>query len=316
MSVILITSRSFGAGDADLVARLEADGHTLERGPAHHELADLAQMLGRADAWIAGTGPVTSAHFDAAPNLQVIARYGVGTEAVDVAEATRRGIVVTNTPGANANAVAELAVGFMLAALRQVVDGDRRVRAGDWSVRRGRELGAATVGVVGFGRIGQGVARRVGGFGSTVLAHDPVLTDEAASAAQVTSVDLDTLCARCDVVTLHAPGNQVLLDARRLAILQRGGLVVNTARADLVDEDAIADALSSGHLSVYATDVLAGDTAAHDSPLLAPALADRVILTPHVGAQTTQAVDTMGSLAVANALAVLAGEVPPHPVTP
>lgn len=316
MSVILVTSRSFGGGDADLVASLEADGHTLERGPAHHDLADLAPALGRADAWIAGTGPVTAAHFDAAPRLRVVARYGVGTEAVDVAEATRRGIAVTNTPGANANAVADLAVGLMLASLRDIVDGDRRVRAGDWSVRRGRELGAATVGIVGFGRIGQGVARRVAGFGSTVLAHDPFLSDGAAASAGVTPVDLDAVFSRCDVVSLHAPGGQLIVDDRRLDLMAPGGLIVNTARADLVDEDAIAASLTAGHLGRYATDVLAGDTAAHDSPLLAPGLADRVVLTPHVGAQTTQAVDTMGSLAVTNALTVLAGRTPPHPVSP
>ncbi|MFV0406963.1 MAG: phosphoglycerate dehydrogenase [Propioniciclava sp.] len=315
MSMILVTSRSFSGGDVDLIARVENAGHTVVRGPAHHDLTELEPHLAQTHAWIAGTGPITTAHLEAAPQLQVIARYGVGTEAVDITEARRRGVVVTNTPGANADAVADLAVGLMLSALRHLSDGDRRVRTGDWSVRRGRELGAATVGIIGFGRIGQGVARRVGGFGATVLAHDPFLDPQSAARLLTEPVELDTLFSRSDVISLHAPGGHVLVTSARLESLPAGSLIVNTARADLVDEQAVADALVSGQLGGYAADVLAGDTAAHDSPLLADTLADRVVLTPHLGAQTIQAVDTMGSIAVDNALAVLAGDPPPNPVT-
>lgn len=314
MSVILVTSRSFGDGDSDLVGRVSAAGHELLRGPGHHDLRELAPMLARADAWIAGTGPVTGAHFDAAPGLRVLARYGVGVESVDVGEATRRGVTVTNTPGANADAVADHAVGLMLAALRHTVDGDRRVRGGDWSVRRGRELGALTVGVVGFGRIGQGVARRLAGFGSTVLASDPYLPRDEIAAHGAEPVELDDLFTRADVVTLHAPGGRRIADDRRLALLPRGAVVVNTARPDLVDEDALAAQLRSGALGAYAADVLTGDTAGHDSPVLALELAGRVVITPHLGAQTTQAVDNMGTLALDDALAVLEGASPRHPV--
>ncbi|AZC12654.1 NAD(P)-dependent oxidoreductase [Microbacterium sp. ABRD28] len=314
MAVILATSRSFGGGDLDLAGRVFAAGHELLRGPSHHDLTDLASLLPRVDAWIAGTGPITAAHFDLSLGLRVIARYGVGVEAVDVAEATRRGIVVTNTPGANADAVADHAVGLMLAALRHVADGDRRVRAGDWSARRGRELGASTVGVVGFGRIGRGVARRLSGFGARVLAADPYLPADDVRAAGAEPADLDALFAAADIVSLHAPGGQVLLDPRRLGLLPRGAVVVNTARADLVDEAAVAMALRAGTLGAFAADMLAGDTAGQDSPLLAPDLADRVTLTPHLGAQTTQAVDHMGAMSLECALAVLAGNPPPHPV--
>jgi len=314
MGVILVTSRSFGDGDADLYARVADAGHEVVRGASHHDLAELAPLLAIADAWVAGTGPVTARHLDAAPRLKVVARYGVGVEAVDLDAAVRRGIPVTNTPGANADAVADHAVGLMLAALRHIVDGDRRVRTGDWAVRRGRELGALTVGIVGFGRIGQGVARRLSGFGPTVLASDPFLPDDLTRAAGAEPVSLEELFARADVVTLHAPGGTVIASAGRLAALPAGAIVVNTARPDLVDEDAVAAALRDGALAGYAADVLTGDTAGRDSPLLSPDLADRVIVTPHLGAQTVQAVDNMGSLALDDALAVLAGETPPHPV--
>lgn len=314
MGVILVTSRSFSDGDLDLVTRAEVAGHRILRGPAHHDLTELRPLLHGTDAWIAGTGPVTAAHLAAAPRLKVIARYGVGTEAVDLAAARARGIPVTNTPGANADAVADHAVGLMLAALRFIPDGDRRVRDGDWAVRRGRELGAATVGIVGFGRIGQGVAKRLSGFGPRILASDPFLPEDVVRAAGAEPIDLDDLFRTADLITLHAPGGQRLIDEDRLRDVRRGTVVVNTARPDLVDEFALAHALRDGVLAGYAADTLDGDTAASASPLLAQQIADRVIVTPHLGAQTTQAVDTMGRMALDNVLAVLRGADPIHPV--
>ncbi|PKQ34726.1 MAG: hydroxyacid dehydrogenase [Actinobacteria bacterium HGW-Actinobacteria-11] len=314
MGVILVTSRSFSDGDLDLVERAAQAGHRILRGPAHHDLEDLRSLLHGADAWIAGTGAVTDAHFAAAPKLKVVARYGVGTESVDLGAARDRGIPVTNTPGANADAVADHAVGLMLAALRFIPDGDRRVRTGDWGVRRGRELGAATVGIVGFGRIGQGVAARLSGFGPRVLAADPFLPDEVVRARGAEPASLDDLFRTADVITLHAPGGQQLVDAERLTGMRPGTVLINTARGDLIDEAAVAQALRDGTLAGYAADTLDGDTAAHHSPLLAPDLADRVIVTPHLGAQTTQAVDNMGALSLADVIAILSGSDPAHPV--
>lgn len=315
MATILATSRSFSDGDLDLLARAAAAGHAIVRGPAHHDLAELAPLLATADAWIAGTGPVTAAHLDAAPNLKIVARYGVGTESVDVDAAAARGIPVTNTPGANADAVADHAVGLMLASLRLIPDGDRRVREGDWAVRRGRELGAATVGIVGFGRIGQGVAKRLSGFGPRILAADPYFPADRIRELGAEPVELDDLFRSADLVTLHAPGGQRLVDAARLDGIRPGTIIVNTARPDLVDEAALAAALGTGRLAGYAADTLDGDTAASASPLLAPDLADRVIVTPHLGAQTTQAVDNMGSMSLDDVLAVLAGRAPRHPIS-
>ncbi|WP_353114235.1 NAD(P)-dependent oxidoreductase [Microbacterium sp.] len=315
MGVILVTSRSFSDGDLDLMARAHTAGHRILRGPAHHDLGELRPLLHGSDAWIAGTGPVTDAHLAAAPRLKVVARYGVGTEAVDVAAAQLRGILVTNTPGANADAVADHAVGLMLAALRSIPDGDRRVRDGDWAVRRGRELGAATVGIVGFGRIGQGVAKRLGGFGPRVFASDPFLADDAVRAAGAEPMPLDELFRTADLITLHAPGGQRLVDEDRLRGIRPGTVLVNTARPDLVDESALSHALRHRVLSAYAADTLDGDTAGGGSPLLEDDLADRVIVTPHLGAQTTQAVDNMGRMSLDDVIAVLSGGAPAHPVT-
>lgn len=315
MAVILVTSRSFSDGELDLVGRAADAGHRIMRGPAHHDLTELRALLHGADAWIAGTGPITEAHLAAGPKLKVIARYGVGYEAVDLAAAAARGIPVTNTPGANADAVADHAVGLMLAALRTIPHGDRRVRDGDWSVRRGRELGAATVGIVGFGRIGQGVAKRLSGFGPRILASDPYVPENVMRAAGAEPTGLDDLFRTADVITLHAPGGQRLVDAARLSGIRPGAVLVNTARPDLVDESTLALALGDGTLAAYAADTLDGDTAAGASPLLAAELADRVIVTPHLAAQTTQAVDNMGRMSLDDVIAVLRGDAPAHPVT-
>ncbi len=315
MPTILATSRSFGDGDLDFTALLESRGYTVLRGPSDHDLAALAPLLAQTDAWIAGTGPVRAEHLAAAPELRVVARYGVGYEAVDVDAATARGIHVTNTPGANSDAVADHAIGLMLAALRFTVDGDRRVRQGDWAARRGRELGTATVGIIGFGRIGQAVARRLSGFEARVYASDPFMTPEQISALGAVPSSPDEIARECDIVTLHAPGGRTLADAAWVASARPGMLLVNTARPDLVDEAVLAAALRSGGLGGYAADTLNGDTAgSRDSPLLATDLADRVVVTPHLGAQTVQAVDNMGRIAVQNALAVLEGVAPPNPV--
>jgi D-3-phosphoglycerate dehydrogenase len=315
MDTVLVTSRSFSSGRADVTARLLASGHRVVRGPSDHDLEAIRPLLAGAVAWIAGTGPVTAAHLDAAPELRVIARYGVGVEAVDLAAARDRGIVVTNTPGANSDAVADHTVGLMLAAVRGIASGDRRVRAGDWSTTRGREIGDLSIGIAGFGRIGQGVARRLSGFGPRLLVADPYVPEETIASFGASPRSLDQLASTCDLVTLHAPGGQTVVSAGWLGRARQGITIVNTARADLVDEVAIAGAMRDGIVVAYAADTIAGDTGAHDSPLLAPDLADRVTITPHLGAQTVEAIDNMGTFAVDDVIAVLGGFPPEHPVT-
>jgi D-3-phosphoglycerate dehydrogenase / 2-oxoglutarate reductase len=309
LDVVLVTPWSFGSGDADPEAELRAAGLDVVRGEPDHDLAALAEPLGRAVAWIASASPVRAEHLDAAPRLRVIARFGTGTDAVDLAAAAARGIVVARTPGANAESVADHAVGLMLAALRHLVAADRAVRAGEWRPpARGRELGALTVGIVGYGAVGRAVARRVrAGFGSRVLAHDPFLT--AADGAQL--VGLEDLLAAADVISLHLPASDApLVDATLLARVRPGAVLVNTARGSLLDEDAVADALRSGRLGAVAVDVLA-DEPATDSPLLA---APNVTVTPHLAALTTQAIDRMGMESVAEVLRVLRGQPVLNPV--
>jgi D-3-phosphoglycerate dehydrogenase len=315
---VLVTSRSFSSGDLDLDSELEAAGASVVRGPAEHDLPALRTDLARSVAWIAGTGPVTAAHLDAAPRLRLVARYGVGVDAIDLAAAASRGVTVTNTPGANTGAVADHAVALLLAGLRRVAPGDRQVRAGDWQVRRTRELGSLTVGIIGVGRIGRQVARRLAGFGCRVVGHDPGVAPEQMQGIGIEPVSLVELARRADVVTLHSPGHAVIVDAAWLAETRPGVLIVNTARANLVDEDAVAAGLRDGRIGTYAADTLStqvpGAPEAGTKGLLAPALADVTVFTPHAAAQTVQAVDNMGRGAVDAVLAVLRGAVPDHVV--
>lgn len=313
LGVVVVTARSFGSGLRDLTAELQAAGLSVVRGPATHDLEAMAPLMDGAVAWIAGTGPVTAEHLALGSELQVLARYGVGVDAVDLTAAQAGGIVVTNTPGANSTAVADHAIALLLALLRGIPRGDRSVRAGDWSVRRGRELGTMTVGIIGFGRIGQLVARRLRGFGSDILVHDPYVTAETVSNARAAAATLDDMAIRCDAISLHAPGGARLIDQAWIESAACTPVLVNTARADLVDEAALADGLRAGLIGGYAADTL-GSEGGGSSPLLADDLADRVVITPHLGAQTVEAVDRMGAAAVADVLAVLAGRPPIHPV--
>ncbi len=310
---VVVTSRSFAVSDPVPQRDLEAAGLDVVRADSRHDVSELAEVLPDAVAWIAGTAPVTEAMLSLAPRLTVLARYGVGYDAVDVAAATRRGLWVTITPGASTDAVADLTIALLLDALRHVTVSASAVARGDWAVRRGRELGALTVGLLGFGHIGQAVARRLLGFGGRVLAVDPQLS--SSPLLDVELVDLARLAARSDVLSLHAPGGQLVLDRDRLSQLRAGVTVVNTARGDLVDEQALADNLRAGHVRAYACDTLASEHGrGTPSPLLAADLADRVLVTPHLGGQTDEAVTRMGRLAVGDVLAVLRGDPPPHPV--
>jgi len=314
--LVLVTSRSFSTGTDDLIGRLNQAGARVVRGAIDHDLKSIRPELENAVAWIAGTSPVTAQHLAAAPKLRLIARYGVGVDAVDRDAAARAGVTVTNTPGANSDAVAEHALALLFAALRRIVSGDRSVRAQDWTVLRTKEMRNIQVGIVGFGRIGRALTTRLLPFGTRVLAYDPVVPAPDIIAAGAEPAELRALPATCDVVSLHAPGGNLIVDAGWLGAATPELILLNTARAALVDEHAVATALSEHRIRCYAADDLGSGHGDASSPLLATDLADRVILTPHSAAQTVEAVDNMGSAATAAVLAVLAGTTPPNVIAP
>lgn len=322
--VVLVTARSFSTGDRDCRAELEAAGCRVISGPSGHDLSELAAALAQAEAWIAGTGPIGPEHLDAAPALRIVARYGIGVDAVDLAAATARGVAVTNTPGANSESVADHTLALILAGLRRITVGDRDVREGRWHALQTRELGSLTVGLIGFGRVGQAVARRLHGFGSRVQAFDPGMSAALIRAAGAEPVSAEELAATSDIVSLHAPGGTTVITEEWFASTGRElTLMVNTARAGLVDEDAVVAALRADRLGVFAADTLSTESQATKSGasgpvsvLQHPELADRVVLTPHRAAQTVEAVDRMGGGAVGSVLDVFAGRLPRNLLNP
>lgn len=252
-----------------------------------------------------------------ARSLRAIARVGVGTDTIDVAAATARGIPVAITPEANYQAVAEHTFALLLALERRLVVGDRAVRRGRFADRNalmGRSLHRRRLGLVGYGRIGREVARIArDGFGMAVAAYDPALSDP--DAGVTAPPDLAALLAAADVVSLHAPltdATRGLIDGAALAHVKPGAVLINTARAGLIDRDALLAALDDGRLAGAAIDVFDGAPQPGD-PLLAR---DDVVLTPHVAALTDQAFARMSGDAVAALLALLRGDRPPGIVNP
>jgi len=204
-------------------------------------------------------------------------------------------------------------VALMLCSLRRIAVGDRHVRAGDWHMQRTRDLGHLTVGIVGAGKIGREVATRLSGFGGTVIGHDPWVPNDAMAAARIVPVTMLQLTERSDIITLHIPGDQTVVDASWLAQVKNGVILINTARAALVDEDALAASLADGTVAAYAADTLSVETGkASAHVLLDEALSDHTIFTPHWAAQTVEAVDNMGRGAVDAVLAVLSDQSPPN----
>ena len=309
---VVVTSRVFGSGYADPARLLCDHGLIVQRADPTHRPTELCIALADAVAWIAGTASVGRAHLAAAPHLRVIARVGVGTDAVDLDAANERGVIVTNTPGANVEAVADHALGLMLVSLRGIVASDRAVRHGEWPNPVGRELAALTVGIVGFGQVGRAVARRVrNGFGARVLACDPAVAPQVFRECGVEPASMLRVARESDVISLHLPGGGMpCVDLALISQMRRNPVLVNTARGDLVDEDAVSGALHDGRLGAYAADVFRQEPLPPGPLLNAP----NVTLTPHSAAFTVESIDRMGVAAAEDVLRVLKGLPPLHRV--
>lgn len=252
----------------------------------------------------------------ASPRLSVIGVASVGIDRIDVAEATRAGVMVVNAPTGNTIAAAEHTMALMLALLRHLPEADASVRAGRWERGRytGRELRGKTLGIIGLGKIGKAVARRASGFEMRVLAHDPYLTEEQAAEVGAKLVGLAELLHRSDVITVHTPltpQTRGLLGRAQLDATKPGTVVLNVARGGIVDERALAEALAAGHVAGAAVDVYSAEPMSPDNPLRS---APHVVLTPHLGASTAEAQDRVGLEMAEQVVMALAGVTPPYAV--
>lgn len=313
---VLVTPTSYGKHDPSLRARLEAEVGEVIYNQTGRPLAsaELAALIPGIDGYIAGLDVIDRSVIAAADCLRVIARYGVGVDAVDLDVASEKGIVVTNVPGANSVSVAELAIGLLLSLARNIPAAGQATRTGAWPRLSGTSLKGKVVGLLGFGSIGQEVARRLAGFDCTILAYDPCLDGVKAAALGVTAGPREELLQRADFLSLHCPLNEEtrgLVDAAFLDKMKPGAYLVNTARGELVDELALLAALKSGQLRGAALDVFSQQPPEADNPLLA---LPQVLASPHMGAHTDEAMNAMGWGALNACLAVLRGEEPEHRV--
>ncbi len=259
--------------------------------------SDLAAYLQGHDKAIIGLEQIDEMILDAVPELSVVSKYGVGTDMLDLGAMARRGVRLGWTAGVNSRAVAELVIAMAIAVLRDIPELSREVERGEWRQATGRQLSGRTVGIIGWGSIGQDIASLLQAFGCRILATDVRDIDSECRAVGVESLDMEDLLREADVVTLHVPltaATEGLIDETRLELLGRDSVLVNASRGGVVDEDALYDALVSGRLRAAAMDVF------HlEPPIESPLIGlPNFLATPHIGGSTEEAYLEMGRAAI------------------
>jgi phosphoglycerate dehydrogenase-like enzyme len=288
MTRVLVTPRSLKTADHPALAPLRDAGFEIVI-PCPGAMPDealLKSVLPGCRGWLAGVEKITAGIMDAAPDLEIISRNGVGIDNVDLDAAKARGIAVASTPGANARGVAELALALIFAVARNIPACDAGIKAGGWERRQGIELEGATLGVVGTGQIGRMLTRMALGIGMNVVGYD-LYPDAAFAPTGFRYVEPGELARIADVVSVHIPGGEKpFVDAEFLGSIKRGVILVNTARASAVDESAVLAALDDGRLLGYGVDAFAAEPPGA-TPLTAH---PRVVCTSHVGGFTAESV--------------------------
>ncbi|WP_130835870.1 phosphoglycerate dehydrogenase [[Erwinia] mediterraneensis] len=306
MNRILVTPRSLTSGGhpaLDMLTRAGFEVVLSEPGKLPDE-ASLLHYVEGCVGWLAGVEPVSEKVIDAARDLKVISRNGVGVDNLPVNRLRERDICLCTADGANASGVAELAIALMFASLRHIYITSSGIKRGEWPRVQGNEFRDQVLGIIGCGAIGREVARLACALGCRVLGFDPMEPELGLPADRFSYASLDDIWRQSTMITLHCPpprDGATLIGASQLEQMQPGTLIVNTARAGLVDECAVIDALDSGKLTAYATDVF------NEEPPQSLALAGhpRVIATSHIGGFTRESVDRATEIAVMNILKVL-----------
>ncbi|MDR2163619.1 MAG: phosphoglycerate dehydrogenase [Clostridiales Family XIII bacterium] len=303
---VLITPRSFGKHDDAPFRLLEGKGLDIIRndtGGIMDEGAVKSAIAG-ANGVIVGVDPLTADVMSAAPGLKAVAKYGVGTDNIDLEYCESKGIKVSKTVGANSDAVADYAFALMLALSRKVILIDSNCRRRDWTKVTTSDVARKTLGLVGLGAIGRNVVSRAKGFGMDVLAYDVYWNKGYAEAAGVKYADVDDICRTCDFISLHVPlldGTRHIIDARRIALMKPDAFIVNTARGGLIDEDALLDALEARRIGGAGLDVFAHEPPEDDRWYGL----DNVVMGSHCAASTKGAADNMGMMSAHNLISDL-----------
>lgn len=305
-ATVLIATRSFGSTSSKPWQVLAEAGCETVRADMSQKMTEdrLIELLDGVEAAIVGVVPMTAHVLENAPRLRVVSAHGVGVDHIDLEAATRLGVIIANCPGANDQAVADLTIGLMVSIARQIPQVDRDVRGGKWGRYEGSELWKKTLGLIGLGRIGRGVAKRASGFDMQVLAYDPYVDEKQAEAIGVRMTSLEEVIASADFVSLHAALTEEtrnMIGKRELEQMKLSAFLINTARGGLVDEEALYTALVEGKLAGAALDAFTSEPPV-DSPLLE---LRNVVITPHIGAHTKEAIERVGVLAAQNVVQAL-----------
>lgn len=314
MGRILVSASHYDTVCINAKEYLENLGHEVVFDPVRpfpsYSYEELKEILPDIDAAIIGMDVFDEATLHCAPRLKAVAKFGVGVDNIDGAAAAKQGIRVINAPGQNSDSVAELTVGLVLCLLRGIIPFNTAVSMGKWPRSLGVELREKTVGLVGFGAIAKCVAQKLSGFGVRILAYDVKPDTDSANAMGVTLCALEVLLAGSDIVSLHAPGipeTKHIISSSSLSAMKKGSYLINTARGTLVDLDAVAKAISSGHLAGAALDAFELEPLPEDAPILR---CGNVICTPHIGGETTQAYVNLAMSTAKDIAAVLDGREP------
>lgn len=315
---VLVTARMFGRLSSEPLEVLEKGGCELVLNPyAGRRLneGEMLELIKDVDGAIVGEDDLTARVIEAGNRLRVISKFGVGVDRIDVAFATRKGIIVTNTPGTNKNAVADLAFGLILSLARRIPKAHNLVQTGGWEVVAGVEVWGKILGIVGLGQIGRAVALRARGFNMRILGYDIYVDEAALKENGIEFVPLEELLESSDFVTLHVPlseGTRNLIGRRELALMKETAYLINTSRGGVVDEDALYEALKGGQVAGAALDVFEREPPLGSKLLGLPNL----ITTPHMGGHTVEAIREMGMVVAENLVRALHGEKPLFCVNP
>ncbi len=320
MSRVLVTANAFVVSGEAAAAPLREAGlevvHAPRMGPLAEEEALAALQQSGAGLVIASADAYTDRVMAGAPALRGIVRWGVGVDAIDLEAATTRGVVVANTPGTNTQAVADYVLGLMLVLARPLCEGRVKLASGGWYELRGVELYRKTLGIVGFGAIGQAVARRARGFDMRLLAYDPHVSDDAFARAGADRATLTDLLRQADLVTLHAaltPESRGMLGAAELGLMKPGAYLINAARGGLLDEDALIRALDEGRLGGAGLDCFATEPLPAEHPLRRH---PRCFGTPHNAFNTVETAERTNRLVAEAVIDLYSGRRPRFVVNP
>jgi D-3-phosphoglycerate dehydrogenase len=312
---VLIATRSFGSTSQKPWDVLSDAGMEVVTADMKLEMSEtrLIKLLSGIDGTVVGVVPMTAKVMENSPQLKVISMHGVGVDHIDLEAAARLGITVANCPGANDQAVADLAIGLMIAVARQIPFAARSLRSGEWGRYSGSELWKKNLGLIGFGRIGRGVAKRALGFDMDVLVYDPYIQEGQVDIPGVKLSPLEEVVKSADFLSLHAAlteETRAMIGETWLRAMKPSAYLINTARGGLIDESALYKALMEKQIAGAALDVFV-----EEPPLGSPLLnLDNLVLTPHIGAHTQEAIERMGVMAAQNVVLTLQGGQPLHRV--